>query len=70
MESYEIAQPLPFRDMNYYMGKRCQKIFLYRSKEDEVFWFSKSNDVVYLFILENTNHRPTMYKIGNDSKLH
>lgn len=43
IESREIVQPLPFKDMNYHSGRRCQKIFLYPSQSGEIFWFHPKN---------------------------
>ena len=44
IESFEITQPIPFQDLNYDSGKRCQKIFLYRSQTEEIFWFSPRDE--------------------------
>ena len=57
-ESFKITQPLPFIDMNYHSGKRNQKIFLYRSQSNEIFWFSREKDSIYLNIIEKNQRLP------------
>lgn len=39
-DSFAIDDPIPFKDMNFFSAKRCQKTLIYRSLSDEVFWFS------------------------------
>ena len=44
VESFKITQPIPFKDMNYLSGKKNQKLFLYRSQSNEIFWFTEKDD--------------------------
>lgn len=39
-DSFIIFEPIAFRDTNYFTGKNCQRTFLYRGLNNEVFWFS------------------------------
>ena len=60
IESFEITQPIPFQDLNYDSGKRCQKIFLYRGQSEEIFWFSPKDEGIELNVL------PRMTKFESD----
>ena len=40
VKSVEIYEPICFRDMNYFTGEVCQRIFLYKGLNDDIFWFS------------------------------
>ena len=71
IESFRIDEPLPFRDMNFFSGKRNQKTFFFRTQHtNEIFWFSECDESIYLSILTGSKRQPSVFEIDYGSELY
>lgn len=67
-----IFQPVPFKDMNYFTGKTCQRTFMFRGHNQDIFWFSlddKSSMHIYT-LSKSEGSNPESSKISDYSFLY